>query len=446
MAGLDVRPLASTRPGLRRVWALAILAIAMTVAACGGTSPTNSVSATSKGRGPSTTVPSAPSTAPSPTGAPATLLGGAAPVPAPTGPTVSPPSTVAANCSVDVSKPLRKWLRSLPAGSTVVAPANACYLVDAGLRLNDPKKLTIYGGTFTDKATTGAGVHPFGDAVFSVIGGSDLTIEAMHIVGVNPGGYHRSLAFAAGIELEGTAGATIRGVTISNTFGDGITLDPLRGAADHESGQILAPASAVVIRDVTVKDVGRQGITFASIKRAQVSDVIVDNPGINTFDFEADQGNEGAKNVTIDGCEATAGHYFFANGGAGDGRQTGNITVERCTMETVEGGTAILVARARHDRVARGPFTFEDDSLRCGASVYVSCVQVTKGDVTVSNSSLRFPAATIHEPVYHAAAGAHVTFDNDEVSGYGHPGAKTGKKTIVRVVGGDWKSWADQSQ
>jgi hypothetical protein len=39
-----------------------------------------------------------------------------------------------------------------------------------------------------------------------------------------------------------------------------------------------------------------------------------------------------------------------------------------------------------------------------------------------------------------------VTFDNDEVSGYGHPGAKTGKKTIVRVVGGDWKSWADQSQ
>ena len=197
-------------------------------------------------------------------------------------------------------------------------------------------------------------------------------------------------------------------MTISNAFGDGITLGPLRGGTDHKSGQILAPASAVVIRDVMVKDIGRQGLTFGSIRGAQASDVIVDNPGINTFDFEADQGNEGAKNVTIDGCESTGGHYFFADGGASDGNHTGNITVERCTMETEEGGTAILVARARHDRVARGPFTLEDDSLRCGVSVYVSCVQVTGGDVTVSNSSLQFPAATFHEPVYHAAAGANL--------------------------------------
>ena len=61
-----------------------------------------------------------------PTGGAGTLAGGSAPVPAPTGPTVSPPSTIAANCSVDVSKPLRKWLKALPAGSTVVAPTNAC--------------------------------------------------------------------------------------------------------------------------------------------------------------------------------------------------------------------------------------------------------------------------------------------------------------------------------
>ncbi len=76
----------------------------------------------------------------------------------------------------------------------------------------------------------------------------------------------------------------------------------------------------------------------------------------------------------------------------------------------------------------------------------MSCVQVTGGDVTVSNSSLQFPAATFHEPVYHAAAGAHVTFDGDEVSGYGLPGAKVGKKAVVQVVGGHWVSWAAQSQ
>jgi hypothetical protein len=242
---------------------LASLVIAVTVAACGGTSPTSSVSTTSKGHTPSTTVPTSSGTALPPASA-APLAGGSTPVPAPTGPTVSPPPSVTANCSVDVSKPLRKWLKSLPAGTTVVAPANACYLVNEGIRLSDPKDLTIYGATFMDKtAAPGPRRLKKGAPVFTVIKGSGVTLEAMHIVGANPGGYHPALAFAGGIELEGTAGATIRGVTISNTFGDGITLAPLRGGSDHNSGAIVAPASTVVIRDVTVKDVGRQGITFS---------------------------------------------------------------------------------------------------------------------------------------------------------------------------------------
>ncbi len=349
-----------------------------------------------------------------------------------------------ANCSVDVSKPLRKWLKSLPAGTTVVAPASACYLVNEGIRLSDPKDLTIYGATFVDKtAAPGPRRLSKGAPVFTVIGGSGVTLEAMHIVGANAGGYHPALAFAGGIELEGTAGATIRGVTISNTFGDGITLAPLRGGSDHNSGAIVAPASAVVIRDVTVKEVGRQGITFSSITGAQLSDVVVDNQALATFDFEADQGNEGAEDVTIDGCEASGGGPFFANGGSGDGTHTGHITVEHCTMDTPEGGEAIIVQRIRHDRVKRGPITFEDDSLRCGNSAYVSCVQVTGGVVTVSASSLQFPPATIHEPVYLAASGAHVTFAGDVVTGYGLRGRTVGRKAVVQVLGGHWVPWAD---
>jgi hypothetical protein len=368
-------------------------------------------------------------------------------VPAPTGKTVSPPQTVAANCSVNVSKPLRKWLRSLPAGSTVVAPANACYLVNNGLRLLKPKGLTIYGGTFTDKETAPKKkAHSKGNPVFTIVGGSDISFEAMHIVGANTAGYNAKLAFAGGIELEGTAGATIRGVTISNTYGDGITLAPLRGGSDHNSGQIIAPASAVTIRDVTVKDIGRQGLTFASIQGATVSDVIVDHPGLDTFDFEADQSNEGAENVTIDGCEAMDGAYFFANGGLSDAKHTGNITVEGCTMDNVEAGSAILVVRIKHSHGSRGPFTFKDDSLRCGASDYVSCVQIIGGDVTVADTTLQFPSGSVHEPVYHAAKGAHVTFDGDVVSGYGKAGKKIGKKSDVQVVGGHWTAWAGTSR
>src|ERR1700722_1365273 len=133
MAAFDVRPMGSGRFGFRHggvVATLAILAVALGFAGCGSTPVTHSGSPAHAAHGhtSTTTTTTTTTTSPSSSAAPA-LAGGATPVPAPTGPTVSPPPSVVANCSVDVSKPLRKWLKSLPAGQTVVAPANACYLV-----------------------------------------------------------------------------------------------------------------------------------------------------------------------------------------------------------------------------------------------------------------------------------------------------------------------------
>ncbi len=86
---------------------------------------------------------------------------------------------------------LRWWRQSQHAGN-IGAELSLCGIERAravdnsslptgrAVNLKDPKNLTIYGGTFVDKATSAAGVHPFGNPVFSVIGGSGLSIEAMH--------------------------------------------------------------------------------------------------------------------------------------------------------------------------------------------------------------------------------------------------------------------------
>lgn len=316
-------------------------------------------------------------------------------------------------------------------------------MVNEGIKLKNPQGLTVYGGTFRTAATpTGPIAGQKGLAVFTSIGGSHLTLEEMQIIGANPGGYHPRLAFAGGINLEGTATATIRSVNIKNTFGDGISLSPLRGGANHRSGTIIAPASAIAIQDVTIDGIGRQGITFASVSGAQVSDVIVTNPGLNTFDLEADQWNEGTSDVTIDACRASGGVGFFANGGAGNAAQTHDITVENCTMTTAEGGSAILVQRANGrgtsgQRKLRGPFTFTSDSLKCGASVYVACVQLTGAEVTVSRSRLQFPSGAFHEAVYRLAGGSHATFVDAVVKGYGRIGSVS-RNSSVRVTGGRW--------
>ena len=221
------------------------------------------------------------------------------------------------------------------------------------------------------------------------------------------------------------------------TFGDGITLAPLRGGADHNSGKILAPAASITLRDATIDGVGRQGVTFASVSNAQVSDVVVINPGLDTFDMEADQGNEGASYVTINGCAAAGGALFFANGGAGSGRDTGHITVAHCTMAKPEGGSALLIEGLPSATTARGPFLFTADDLWCGASAYVACVQLSGAEVTISDVRFRFPAATTHEAVYHLGQDAQAAFEDDIATGYGRPGTVVQGST-VEVSGGSW--------
>jgi hypothetical protein len=321
---------------------------------------------------------------------------------------LTPPPSIANDCSADVSKSLGAWLRNLPPNATVVPPSGACYQVDEGLLLTFPSGLTIDGGTYenlsTNPAGSGGGGTPRGDPVFDILGGAGLVLENMTIEGANPGGYLAKMAFAAGVQLQGTHDATLSNLTINSTFGDGITLDPLRNSADHKGSGILSPTDNATISNVTISGAGRMGIALVSVNGASISNIAISNVGLDTFDVESDQGNEGTQNVTISGCTASTNGPgdFFADGGAGSGKSTGNITVSGCVMEQAQAGTAIWVRRPSSGggTTPRGPIVFENDTLACGASTTVSCVDVTGGTVTVQDSSLGFPGTTPAENVY----------------------------------------------
>jgi hypothetical protein len=418
-----------------------MLGVALVAASCSSSpSATKSIATTTTSPKSTTTTPPSVNVPDDTTAGPlGTLQGGAVSVPSPTGPTVSVPSTIAADCSQDVSGPLKDWLNKLPANSTVLVGAQACYQVDKGLRLKNPTGLTIYGGTFTSDATTpGKKKNSKGKAVFTLVGGSNVTLESMKINGVNPGGYHPAMAFAAAVDVEGTDGITIKGLTITKPFGDGISLSPLRGGSQNDSGTILAPTKNAVIQGVSISGAGRQAVTMASASGVQVSDLIVENPGLNTFDIEADQGNEGADNVTIDGCTSSGGGIFFANGGAGSSANTHDFTIAHCAMAKPTSGYAVLsYAHGPTRKYQRGPFDFVADILYCGASASVACVELSGARATIENSVLHFPEGTIHESVYHLVKSSGAEFTNDSIDGYGRPGHTSGNST-VKVTGGKW--------
>ena len=363
----------------------------------------------------------------------------ASPVPVPL-PGIAPPPGVSATCAQDVSPRLQNWLNHLAAGTIVRAPAGACYLIDEGLRLVGLHDITIIGGTWEDRTVPVPNASPVDmGAEFWLVGGSRITLQNLFIAGVNPAGYDPSGAFASGIRSDGADGLTVTDVFVDHVYGDGVTLDPLRGS-DDMSGTIVRPSEHVLLDNVWIDGTGRQGLTLASVSGAEITGLVFLDIGYDIIDAEADQSDEGAQNVAIDGCRVngSVGGLFFANGGAGYGSPwTSNVSVEHCTMAAPLAGDTILIDNDESTGNQRGPFTFSNDVLRCGNSVYVSCIEVSNGNLNVSNTFVRVPPGDVHEPLYHATHDSTVVFDNDVVSGYGTPGT-TDDTSTTEVQGGSW--------
>lgn len=355
---------------------------------------------------------------------------------------VSPPPTIADDCSVNVTAALQAWLSALAPGTFVRPPVGACYDVSSGIAVKLPQGLTIDGGTFKNTTTqdnfTG---HWPGRPTFNVIGGTGVTFEDMTIEGANPGGYHPALAFEAGIELQGTAHAVIRNVAIDHVYGDGITLAPLRGGWDHMSSLILAAVTDLTVDTVDITGSGRQGMGIASVNGANIDNVAFRNVGIDTFDFEADETKEGARNVTINGCTSDTwnGGSFFANGGPGQGLATSNIVVENCQMLHPQGGDAVLVDNVEGVGGARGPFTFANDTLWCGASAYVGCFQLNEAVVSVTDSLVQFPTYNQYdEKLFEEGSIGSLSLVGDSVQGWSNPMGQRRATSTISVSGGSW--------
>lgn len=335
---------------------------------------------------------------------------------------------------------MQQWLRSLPAGSTVSVAPGACYLVNEGVTLDGAQGLTISGGMWKDTSQPQSGAPASQmNPIFWLVGGSGLTLESLSISGVNPGGYDSSGAFAAGIRSDGVIGLNVNNVVVDDVYGDGIELGPLRAAGDI-SNVIVNPSENVTITSVSIDGSGRQGMTLASVTDATISSVSLKHIGLDVFDLEADQWDEGALDVIINGCTVGGGNggLFFANAGVSAGSaHTGNITIENCTMLTPDGGDAVLVETPNLEAHPRGPITFLHDSLQCGSSVYVACVMATDAQISVDGSTVTVPPGTVHEPVYGATESSVLTFESDVVNGYGRQGTSDGTSSVA-ISGGSW--------
>jgi hypothetical protein len=232
----------------------------------------------------------------------------------------TPPVTITADCTQDVTKALYDWINTLPQGTPdqpteVQFAPGGCYQVDGMVLLrgladfifdgqgatfkqsrvvngelaNDPPPNRAAYCGFANRFVNAAGTIPAGfDIMWFVEGGCDLVFENMTIEGTNtkgrPGGERQQ---DSAIQVSGAQRILITADTISAVWGDFVTVTGL-----HEApyGGLYFPAFDVTISDNTLNRSGRQGVSVVYADRVAVTGNSIRNVAATAIDLEAEVG------------------------------------------------------------------------------------------------------------------------------------------------------------
>lgn len=340
------------------------------------------------------------------------LLGAVPTVASAAAATVEVPSTVAADCSVDVTPALNEIVAKARRGATIELAPGGCYRLDGSLLIRGKKDLTIAGNGASLEARTPGDKdrrHVW------VWGGKNLVVRDLTVRGANPTpgpeqGYNGARPFQHGFALQGVRGARLERVTVTAVYGDFVYVGP-----HLENGRW---SRDVVVRNSTLVEGGRQGIAVVAGKRVVIDRNEIGGAGQSLFDLEPNQVTQGAVDVRITrNRTGSARHFWLANKAVGTNIR--DIVVKGNRMLTPTPGLVFVSGPADG---FRGPMVFADNELQTTGTVsddgsrgafYLGRVQdvVVRGNRVVLPTGRGMPVVQSHSSL------DVVVTDNEFVNG-----------------------------
>jgi hypothetical protein len=296
-----------------------------------------------------------------------------------TGAVVTVPAAIPHDCSRNVTPALNRWVQEVPDGSTINFPAGGCYEVDGHFVVGDRNDLTFNGnGATLEQKTVKGNSAP----MMQFVGGSNLTVENLTLLGANPTpAYNPSLEFSGGLKIAGVDGATIQNMTIQHMYGDFMTIE----------NENATPAQNITVTGGNFDVAGRQGISVVDADGVDINGVTLGNTHSDDFDLESSAYSQADNNVTIENTTAFgSGQIWFSAGGTGT--HSGTVVVRNNVMTTAAAGT-VVSAWAPLD-ASKSNLTFTGNTLNVGADAQSSALELTRAkNVTFDNNTLNFENA-----------------------------------------------------
>jgi hypothetical protein len=269
-------------------------------------------------------------------------------------PTYRVPPRIRADCAVDVTARLQRWISRVPDHSILRFPRRGCYRVDGTLDMRDRWGLEFRGREVRFRAFT------LGDRFrhhLRFIGGGDLTLRNFRVIGTNPTGvWNEDRAGQHGVMLSGVQGATLDRVVVRRVWGDFIYVGPA-----HPSQGVFVPSRNVTIIRADLKVNGRSAISITMAEDLVITESWIRDVRRATFNIEPTGRTWYVHRVSIVNNVTGAGHLrWLANAGAGsdirDIYVAGNVT-------DVPTGAPIVDVQNPNIFGERGPYTIENNTF-----------------------------------------------------------------------------------
>jgi hypothetical protein len=307
----------------------------------------------------------------------------------PTGRVAEVPSSIATNCSVDVTKALQSWIDATPDNSTLRLARDACYRVDETLSLTNRKRLRIEGNGATLRAfTTGDRTR----AQLRLRLSTDVLVQDLVVRGANPHAGATESAYVA--KLEAQHAFDIQGV--SNVFLLHVQAHDLYGDFVYVGVGAKKPSTNVTVYQSSFERSGRQGISVTGGVNVAIVDNTVGGAARSLFDLEANTTSASIRHILIVGnTTGPARNFWLAN--KGKDASIGDISIIRNRMT---GTTRGLVFVYSSGASPRGPYLFQSNQLVAAGRLGD---EGSKGafffggahDVTIDRNSVKFAPGII---------------------------------------------------
>lgn len=250
------------------------------------------------------------------------------------GTTATVPDAITADCGRDVTGPLNSWMASVADGSTLAFRPGACYRVDGTLVLTDRRDLTIDGRGATLAASVVPPASPkITRQMWSVVAGSDVTLENMALRGTNPTAmFDVDREWFPLIQIAGTRTVLVQGVRGSNSWGDFVSVGPDVRRVTGSGGSGAVPAEDVTIRESSASVIGRHAVMCNGCQKVLVDHNDFSDVAYQILDIEVEAASWQARDIALTDNTIGGRVKLSVLANAGIGRDVTGITVSGNTM------------------------------------------------------------------------------------------------------------------